>query len=463
MSPSLPDSLAAASPVPYWLDASDAPAPAPPLPGDTTCDLAVVGAGFCGLWTALLAKERDPSLDVVVLEAETAGWAASGRNGGFVSSSLTHGLANGAERWPDELADLERMGLANLDEIGETVRRYGIDCDFRRTGKLWVATEPHQVAELRKLCDLARRYGRSIEYLDRWQIRERVYSPTYMAGAYDRDGYALVDPARLVRGLREACRGLGVRIHERTPVRALVSGRRGVVLRTPYGKVGARRIALATNAFRPLLRRLRLSTIPVYDYALVTEPLPGRLGFWRAPQGVSDTGNRFHYYRRTADDRILWGGYDAIYHYGSGLSPKLDWRPETFARLAEHFAETFPELAGVRFTHAWGGAIDTCTRFTAFYGTACGGRVSYALGFTGLGVAATRFAAQVMLDLLWGLDTERTRSAMVRSRPIPFPPEPVRYLGVELTRRSLARADERGGRRDLWLRTLDRLGMGFDS
>ena len=131
--------------------------------------------------------------------------------------------------------------------------------------------------------------------------------------------------------------------------------------------------------------------------------------------------------------------------------------------LAQHFVETFPQLEGVRFTHAWGGAIDTCTRFYPFVGTALDGRVSYALGYTGLGVGASRFAAAAALDLLAGRRTERTSTPLVTSRPLPFPPEPVRWAGITMTRRSLARADAHDGRRDLWLRTLDRLGLGFDS
>jgi glycine/D-amino acid oxidase-like deaminating enzyme len=142
---------------------------------------------------------------------------------------------------------------------------------------------------------------------------------------------------------------------------------------------------------------------------------------------------------------------------------RYDQRPATFNALATQFSTTFPQLSGVRFTHAWGGAIDTCTRFCAFYGTAHAGRVAYAAGYTGLGVAATRFAADVMLDLLDGRDTERTRTRMVATRPLPFPPEPVRYAAVELTRRSLIAADRNGGRRNLWLRTTDALGFGFDT
>ena len=305
--------------------------------------------------------------------------------------------------------------------------------------------------------------------LDEADVRAEVDSPRYLAGLWDRTGTAMVEPARLAWGLRDAVLAAGVRVYESTPVRGLAEHAGGVHLRTREGEVRARRVVLGTNAFPPLLRRLRLMTVPVYDYVLMSEPLSATqraaVG-WRHRQGVGDASNMFHYYRLTRDDRILWGGYDAVYHFGSRIDPRLE-QSRTHERLAEHFFETFPQLEGLRFTHRWAGVIDTSTRFTALFGTAYGGRVAYAVGYTGLGVAATRFGADVALDLLeraaTGRETERTRLAMTRRRPLPFPPEPFRYAGVQLTRWSLARADAVGGRRNLWLRALDRAGLGFDS
>jgi glycine/D-amino acid oxidase-like deaminating enzyme len=198
----------------------------------------------------------------------------------------------------------------------------------------------------------------------------------------------------------------------------------------------------------------------------MTEPLSreqlGAIG-WRNRQGLADLANQFHYYRRTADDRILFGGYDAVYHYGGRVRDRYETRPQSHEKLASHFFATFPQLEGLRFSHRWAGAIDTSTRFCAFYGTARAGRVAYAAGFTGLGVAATRFAADVMLDLLAGERTERTELRMVRERPLPFPPEPAAAIGINLTRWSLDRADHREGRRNLLLKALDAVGLGFDS
>ena len=319
--------------------------------------------------------------------------------------------------------------------------------------------------DLREMYDGMRQLGMDATWLSTEEVRSRIDSPTFLAGVHDPDG-AIVEPARLAWGLRRACLDAGVRIFEHTRATGLTKLGAGVSVQTTGGPVTGGRVVLATNAFPSLLRRLRLMTVPVYDYAVMSEPLTAAqresIG-WAGREGFSDAGNHFIYTRTTRDGRILWGGYDAIYHYGSAIRPSYDQRPETFEVLAGGFFRTFPQLEGLRFTHAWGGLIDTCTRFTAFYGTAMEGRVGYALGFTGLGVAATRFAGDVLLDLLAGADTPRTRLEMVRSRPLPFPPEPFRWLGIEATTRSLSRADASGGRRNHWLRALDKLGLGFDS
>jgi glycine/D-amino acid oxidase-like deaminating enzyme len=457
--------LAPARPGSFWLDDAPPVEPAPALAGSETADLAVVGGGYSGLWTALHAVRRDPGRRVVLLEARECGWAASGRNGGFVEASLTHGLANGLARWPGELPQLEELGLANLAGLADDVRHLGIDAQLEHVPTLTVATAPWQLADLAEEAEVGPRYGHDLELLDADGTRKLVDSPTYLGGLVSRGRSALVHPARLARGLREACLRAGVAVREHTRVESLERDGTGLRLRSGTGEVRAAKAVLATSAFPPLLRRLRSYVVPVYDYALVTEPLTTEqrvaLG-WAGRHGISDAGNQFHYYRLTADDRVLWGGYDAVYHWRNGLRDELDQRPETFRMLARQFLATFPQLEGIRFSHAWGGVIDTCSRFSAFFGTAHGGRVAYAAGYTGLGVGATRFGARVVLDLLDGAPTERTELAMVRSKPLPFPPEPLRSAGINLTRWSLARAD-RTGRRNPWLRTLDRLGMGFDS
>ncbi|MFD0277577.1 NAD(P)/FAD-dependent oxidoreductase [Kitasatospora sp. NPDC127111] len=458
--------LSDAKPTPFWLEDPGRPAALPALVGDATCDLLVVGGGYSGLWTALIAKERDPSLDVVLVEGNEVGWAASGRNGGFCAASLTHGFGNGLQRWPAELAQLERLGAANLDGIEATLKRYGIDAEWERTGEIDVATQPHQVEELHEIAEAAARYGFDLTVLDADEVRAEVNSPTFLGGLWDKEGVAMVHPAKLAWGLKDACLAQGVRIFEHTRATGLREYGSGTAVRTPYGRVFARRVALGTNVFPSLLKRVRPYVVPVYDYALMTEPLSDEqlaaIG-WRGRQGLGDSANKFHYFRLSADNRILWGGYDAVYHYGGHVRHEYDQRPETFRTLANHFFRCFPQLEGLRFTNAWGGAIDTCSRFSAFFDTAYRGKVAYAAGFTGLGVGATRFGAEVMLDLLAGERTERTSLQMVRSKPLPFPPEPVRWAGIEITTRSLERSDRNGGHRNLWLRTLDRLGLGFDS
>src|SRR5580698_7918459 len=226
----------AARPRSFWLDQPDVPAARAPLPGDTSCDLAVIGAGFSGLWAALLAKEANPGRSVLVLEGNRVGWAASGRNGGFCDASLTHGTANGRERFPAEFTTLQRLGMENLNAIETALGKHGIDCGFERTGFIEVATSEHQVDELRESAETD-----GGTFLDAGAMRAEVNSPTYLAGRWDKDGAAMVSPARLAWGLAAACERIGVRICERTPATGLASDADGVRLRTRRGELRARR------------------------------------------------------------------------------------------------------------------------------------------------------------------------------------------------------------------------------
>lgn len=448
----------------FWLDELGEGVRYPALAGAPTTDLVVVGGGFTGLWTAVRAKQRDPDRRVVLLEAKRIGWAQSGRNGGFVEASLTHGEENGRSRWPGEYDQLEQLGMQNLDAIEATIAELGLDVQWERTGELDVATEPHQLEWLTGTppedgdADVVR-WGRE-------QVQQQVHSPSYLGGTWRKREVALVHPGRLARELARAASELGVEIFENSPVRRLDAVADGVEVLTDAGRVHAAQVALGTSVYPSLLWRNRLMTVPVYDYVLMTEPLDARqlasIG-WKDRQGIGDLANQFHYSRRTADDRILFGGYDAIYRYGGRVRAKYENRPASFEKLASHFFTLYPQLEGLRFSHKWAGAIDTSTRFCAFFGTARSGRVAYAAGFTGLGVGATRFAADTMLDLLGGVATERTSLEMVQKRPVPFPPEPAASAGIAATRWSLDRADHREGSRNVLLRTLDALGLGFDS
>lgn len=454
------------SQVPYWLDNPERPAALPALEGLQDTDLLVVGGGYSGLWTALLAKERHPGREVLLIEAQTVGWAASGRNGGFCEASLVHGDSNGRQHLPKENALLRELGLENLRELTETIERYEIDCELTYSGVLKLATEEHQVQWLTEEQEL---YPELV-VLSRDEVQNAVHSPIYHGGLWDQKGTVMVNPAKLAWGLRRVCLEKGVKIFEHTQATGLEESGQQITVRTGAGVIHAKKVALATNVFPSLLKRHHLYTIPVYDYALMSEPLSEAqlesIG-WKDQQGLADLNNRFHYYRMTRDAdgaaRILFGGYDAEYFFGGHVKPEYDQHPPTFRKLVAHFYFTFPQLEGLKFTHAWGGAIDSCSRFFSFFDSSHGGKVAYTAGFTGLGVGATRFAANVLLDLLSGQKTARTELEMVKKKPIPFPPEPAAWIGVKLMTSELARADRNHGKRGLFLKTMDALGMGFDS
>lgn len=451
----------------FWLDDLPPQPARPTLRRAHEVDLVIVGGGYTGLWTALLARRRDPDARIAIVEAKTVGWAASGRNGGFCEASLTHGRDNGLARWPEEIDRLDELGMANLDAMGADIAQWGVDAEWERVGALSVATEPHQLEWLDEWArDAADRGDGHVLRLDQAQVQASVASPVYLGGVFETQSNALVHPGKLAAGLARAAEEQGIEIFEHSPVRSLNDVGGGVEVVTASGRISARKAVLATNVFPSLLKRNRLMTVPVYDYVLMTEPLTAEqhaaIG-WDGRQGLSDLANQFHYFRQTADGRILFGGYDAVYHYGGRVRAEYENRPASFEKLASHFFTMFPQLEGLRFTHRWAGAIDTCSRFCAFYGSARDGKVAYASGFTGLGVAATRFAGEVMLDLLEGFSTERTELRMVREKPLPFPPEPAASIGINATRWSLDRADHDRGRRNLLLKTLDALGLGFDS
>jgi len=451
----------------YWLR-GESPAAGPPLAGDHVADVVVVGAGFTGLWTALALTDTNPALRVMVLEAETVAFGASGRNGGFCEASLTHGLANGIRHFPQELARLEAEGIENLRGLVAFTREHRIDCDLEETGTLSLADQPHQVEEFRAWRDEAAEYGERLVFLDRDAVQAEIHSPIWLAGLLRPPGRdVLLDPVKLCRGLARVASERGVRLHEHTRVTGLERVAGGVDVRTGTGaRVRADHVVVATSAYSGWLRRLGSTFVPVYDYVLVSEPLTAderaAIG-WAGRQGLSDSNNQFHYFRLTADDRILWGGYDAIYHYGSRVGPELDRRPATFEKLEAQFLRAFPQLEGLHFPYRWGGAIDTTSRFTVTFGQTMAGRVTYALGYTGLGVGASRWAGGVVRDFLLRPDEDRLRLRLVQSPPVPFPPEPARSIAVNLVRHELDRADRNEGRRSLVLRTLDELGIGFDS
>ena len=262
-------------------------------------------------------------------------------------------------RWPDEMPTLDRLGIENLDAIGAAEAEFGMDFEFERNGALGVAVEPHQVEWLHEEVEAAAARGDdAVRLLDEAEVRAEVDSPTYLGGVWDTRGSALVHPAKLAAELARVAEELGVEIFERSPVRRIdTPGSTGAVtLVTEGGRVFAQHAVLATNVFPSLLKRNRLMTVPVYDYALMTEPLSAEqlasIG-WSNRQGLGDLANQFHYYRLSRDNRILFGGYDAVYHYGRRVREQYEQRPESYERLAAHFFTTFPQLEGLRFSHRW--------------------------------------------------------------------------------------------------------------
>jgi len=460
------NSIADSKPQVFWTDDPDAPEHADPLVGASDADLIVVGAGFSGLWAAIQAVTDSPGRSVVVVEADTAGFGASSRNGGFLEASLTHGIGNGVSHWPAEFERLESLGEENLRAIIDFIKDNDLDVGLEETGFIGVATEQWHIDEIQEAEAMHHRYNQRAVILDRQEMSVRVKSPTYLGGLYLPDGTAVINPARLAWGLRRVAEKLGVVMNDNSPVGDIEDSSGRLVVTAPRGSVRASKVIVATNAYRSPIGRMRRLIVPVYDYVLMTEPLTTEqmesLG-WEGREGLADVSSQFHYYRLTTDNRILWGGYDAIYRFGNAVGEQYDQAGATHQTLAEHFFETFPQLEGVTFTHRWGGPIATTSQFTATWGTSHGGNLSWVGGYTGLGVGATRFGARVALDLVDGTTSEYTDLEMVRKQPMAFPPEPFRYAGIQMTRRAIARSDARKGRRGMWLKVLDRFGVGFDS
>lgn len=465
MPPEVEKSLADATRQSVWAHAFPTDWDFPTLTGQQKTDLVVVGSGFTGLWTAILAKTRQPERDVVVVEKDTLGHAASSRNGGFISESLTHGHAHGQAMWPDEMATLVELGRENMRQIRAFISDYGIDAEWSDCGKTAIAVTPVQAENLKAVYEINTRFGEAAELLNAEQMREDVASPTYLGGVRVRTGSGLFHPVKMLVGMVRVAQDLGVRFYQHSPVTALQARRTGLDLVAPQGRLRAHKAVLATSVFSPLVGGIKARVLPLFDHVLATEPLSaGHLDSlrWRESQGLTDLGNQFHYYRKTADNRIVWGGYDANYYFGDDSSPRREVRDASHTLLAKHFFDTFPQLEGVRFEYQWAGVIDSTSRFTPYFSTALGGRVASALGFTGLGTGSSRFGATVALDLLDDTSSPLRRLEMVAQKPLPFPPEPFRYPLVQFTRWSLVKEDETG-RRNLWLRLLESLKVGFNS
>lgn len=426
----------------YWLGATPYEE-SPPLEGDRSVDVAVVGGGFTGLATAHFLKELEPSLDVAVLESEVVGFGASGRNGGFSMTlfGLTLGVtarmfgkrrAAAAHRYMEEAVEtLERM-------VGEL----GIDSDYERPGFLRVATSPAYVKRIQEEIELAHELGlEGIEWIDADAVRAEVDSHTYL-GAWSEPRCGLINPAKQARGLKAAVERQGVTVFERTPVERIDRARDGFTLHSGRNRVRAGRVVLATNAYSHLVPRLRRRQVPAFTHIVLTEPLSdeqlAEIG-WRNRQGIETARNMVHYYRLTADNRLLMGGRDVSLTYGTDM--ERDHHPPTFAGLEDDVRTTFPQLRDVRFTHRWGGPVSIPVQMVPALGRLGDPRMVYSLGCMGHGVSLTHLNGRTLAELLLERETERTDTWFVDRRVIPWPPEPLRFAASFAVRGGLRLQD----------------------
>jgi glycine/D-amino acid oxidase-like deaminating enzyme len=346
------------------------------------------------------------------------------------------------------------------------LRQRGIDCEFEPTGRLIVALTPAQLDDCRRAVEVAERLGvATFRLLDKTAVRTELHSPLYLGGVAISGG-GILDPVRLVDGLRREAERLGVTVYERSHVVAVEPTIAGVRLRTGRGTVDAGRAVLATSAYtHQLLPRVARRMIPLYDYILVSEPLsPAQreaIG-WRHRQGVSDGRTFFNYYRLTRDDRVVWGTSEAAYYPGNRVDATCDHSPRHYDALRASFRRHFPALGELHWPYAWGGPICSTTRLTPFFGRAMEGKVLYGLGYTGHGLGTTRLAGRILAHLALERPSDLLDLALVKQLPFPYPPEPLRALAVRAVTRALRRVDA-GAEPSLLLRLMDRMGIGFSS
>ena len=451
----------------YWMARRRARPPSRPLEGSEETDIAIVGGGYTGLWTALFLKELEPRRRVAILEQGLVGHGASGRNAGIVGETIDHSHVLAIAHFGlEEARRLARVGRENLDAMETFLRERGIDARFERPGQLVVALTAAHVEGLEKSREAAERVGsRGWRLLSREETRAELASPLYLASLLAPRN-ALLDPVRLAEGLRAVAVNLGVRVYENTGVSKISLRGRRVALSAGAGILRAEKLILAANAYSHHLRpSLSARFLPLYDYILVSEPLtqPQRQSIgWRSRRGVVDARTFFNYYRLTDDGRILWGTSEAAYYAGNRVDAECDHSPRHYAGLEASFRRHFPQLESLRFPYRWGGPIASTTRLTPFFGAAAGGRLSYGLGYTGHGVASTRIAGRILAHRALELPSPLLELEMVRKKPFPYPPEPFRRAAVALVTGALRRVDA-GGRPGPILKALDRLGISFSS
>lgn len=450
--------------LPFWQTTID-----PYVTGDIDsyyqCDVLIIGGGFTGLWSAVQLSQRFPYLQITLVDKSSLASEASSRNGGFIHQTLTHGFENSLQHWPEETENLIDLGRINFQELRNFIIRNEIECDWHDAGELEIAYNESQISSLKEQVRKANALNLDWQFLDFEEVQARIQNPKFLAASFDAHGVATINPAKLARGLITYLEQRGVKLYQNTEIKQIRLENDICLSQHQNGVIRSEKVIVATGAHFFAHNLTKMRTIPIYDYSIVSRVLRdeelSRLG-WSNREGVIDTGNQFHYYRLTPDNRILWGGYAANYHFGNTIDDSLTYQQKEFIQLAEDFFSLFEELTDLEFEFGWGGVIDTSSNFVPFFQKSHQGKVIQAAGFTGLGVASSRFAADVILDLLFDQNTDRTSLKFVQKKPLPFPPEPFRSLSIWLTRKSLIREDLTG-KRNIWLKLLDRLGVGFDS
>ncbi|WP_042338904.1 NAD(P)/FAD-dependent oxidoreductase [Paraburkholderia ferrariae] len=446
---------------PYWLDNPAAPGAEPELVGDTKADLLIVGGGFTGLWAAVQAKELMPELDVVLIEAHLVAHGASGRAGGIISTSVMHGLPNAVRVFPNDIDQLEQFGQHNLDGFEATLERYGIDADVEWNGEMTVAVDAAHLDPLRADYELHRKHGHNVVLLNREETREQLDSPLFEGALWSRDRSGIVHPAKLAWGLKRAALSLGVRLHEHTPLVTVTDDGSTVYVRTPKGSVRTPRVVLGSGTAKVGVADINRRVMQVRDHVLATEPLTSeqlaRIG-WKNRQGIYDTRTQLNYFRLTRNNNIIFGGL-VSYHFDGDPDPQQDRERETYTRLAQAFYRTFPQLADVRFSHAWGGPIDYCSRGSVFAKRYLGGKAVFVAGYTGFGVAASRFGAFMGLNLLFDRESPERELDIANLSPTYIPPEPFRWIGAKITFHAFDGADAEGGWKRAWINGIKAMGF----
>ena len=416
--------------------------PRPSLSGAIEADVAVVGAGLTGLWTAYYLLRKQPSLRVVVLEAQIAGFGASGRNGGWCSALFPVSTAGLARRYGREQAlAMRRAMIDTVDEVGAVAAAEQIDCHWAKGGTVTLARTDVQLGRARAevAADAVFDGIDELTLLSADEAGQRV-GATGTLGATFTPHCARLQPAMLVRGLARVVERLGGTIHEQTPALTLATGS----VLTQHGSVRARQVIRATEAWTSTLAGVEREVVPVYSLMVATEPLPAsfwdEVGLARA-ETFSDERHLLIYGQRTADDRLAFGGRGAPYHYGSRIDPAFDRAAPVFAALRAALVDLFPALRGHEFSHGWGGPLGIARDWHASVGLDQATGLGWAGGYVGDGVGTTNLAGRTLSDLILGHDTDVTRLPWVGHRSRRWEPEPLRWLGMTAGLRAMSTAD----------------------